>query len=163
MRLATGRCDLCPPDQTTEGGIVTSCTPCPKGKTSSFSGTEQVRGRCYCPTNFKNKDGECVVCALGTHSDRERCINCPPGLFGKFKYGELLCEQCTENTVKTYRGATTCVPCPAGSVEGENILGKENNKCVPIDPYNKDPKFLTSLPGIARETNDEGDYAFYEL
>lgn len=143
MVLINARCFPCPPKQTSHGGTVTSCSRCPRGKVG-------FRGRCVCPGEFEERNGECVKCPSGTFSRiGEGCINCSPGTFGAIRFGYLGCEWCPIDPVTTVEsGATGCVRCPPGSKEGENLLRLENNKCVPVDPYNKDPAFLASLPGF---------------
>lgn len=142
LSLRRNNCFSCPTRLTSQGGLVTSCSRCPKGRVGN-------RGKCVCADGTEEKNGECVNCPPGTESSEgEKCRRCRPGTFTNVP-GAAFCIWCPENQVTTVEsGATSCVPCPAGSKVEQLPNGILGNRCIPKDPYNNDRSFVASLPGF---------------
>lgn len=106
----TGSCTLCPVNTFSDYGTITSCKPCPGGRT-----TNGLAGR-----------SACSFCLDGYYKSTDvsnpRCFPCPTGtkgvknVFGTNLVPSYLCTACSLDGQYAAAGSTSCSTCPSFSV-----------------------------------------------
>lgn len=129
------RCEACPRNSLSEGGISAECKFCGPGTRTK---PEQEFPRCICMEGFGFVPG----------SGATKCQQCPPGTAS----GDLLsnpapvsCIECREGTFAPRAGMALCMPCPEGF--SQPLRGQ--TKCV------RTTKDLPCPDGLTRNTNLE--------
>lgn len=128
-------CKLCPPGTFSKNG-ATSCSPCPRGKFSTFIGSSRClkcpsgsssvgirpagcnhQDKGCSPETFESVDGECQSCLPGffLHVKRRSCVPCPDSYVSR---GGI---------------QSKCTRCPPGKVPlgDESIFEKSACECAP--------------------------------
>lgn len=117
------RCEACPRDSLSSGGLSTTCKPCGKGMTTS---PEDDFPRCVC-----KKGWGFVLGSGGT-----KCEKCPPGTSNDAP--SFICQKCNENTFAPRAGLANCLQCPNGF--HQPLQGQK--RCVREKPQPPCPKGL---------------------
>lgn len=127
------KCQECPANHQSDGGLDTVCRPCPPGSTRPL-GTEE----CICSPGWVTVEGpvpSCKKCPPGTFSSKpsSECAPYPAGMFAS-KGGMSECLMCRFNLVQPVAGKTTCDRCLRGLVPNpvRGCLSPATN-CLPGD------------------------------
>ena len=129
-RLVGERCQICPIDAVSDGGVITSCTQCENGMFRSFFDAS----KCACdgtPAIGKGiQDGVCQDCPPGSigDSNSSECVKCPKGSFAS-GFGSGSCTPCPRRTFSEEEGSPSCKRCPRRQIP-EAITG--STECVPV-------------------------------
>lgn len=118
-------CVRCGEKEFSRGGLVTSCTRCPRG----FFQNINEGDKCRCTrAGYGIQSGFCRKCRPGTFSTfyNNFCRPCPVGTFTK-DFGTFgACRRCEKGTFSEKRGLSVCKPCPVGKVS----YGTGESSCV---------------------------------
>lgn len=115
------KCIQCRNSEVSAGGLVQTCTKCPRGEVGEsgrckcFGGKRIVNGKCRkCPAgSFTRSSGDvgCLPCPAGTTGARDRpfgCVKCPVGEFSDTA-GSTVCKKCEGGTATFGVGEAGCV------------------------------------------------------
>ena len=130
------RCDQCPRNTQSKGGLDTKCVRCPRGEERSNGMPNDVFSTqlmCTCKLGLaRTPTGRCERCAPGFFRTDEyyagdltngnSCLTCAAGTFSD-RPGSANCRPCPPGSSQPRLGQTKCVRCPSGTVP--NRLRKE--------------------------------------
>lgn len=145
---AERKCVPCENNEVSEGGVTTTCTPCPRPQVpANFLFLDLEGRRCVCPKGMVDDlKGGCVKCPRGSRWFLNRfgttCNTCRAGYFAD-ESGMTECKPCPLNTFSARRetpfgplGATRCRPCPKGfqsSPARFSFRDMDRSRCVNED------------------------------